>query len=577
MPRCLRYNDKLCDSGSSICEAFSDYFQSNFLGSNIDASSCSIITDDQSLPPSSDISSVAVNEKLVFNLLSKLDPHKPAGPDHMSAYFLIRCAKFISKPLSILFKRSLDENVVPATWKRAYVTPVHKKGPKNEIVNYRPISKLCIVSKVFERLIYDQVYPALKQSFSVSQHGFLKNRSTVSNLALLNELATDAMDSGTQVDVVYTDYSKAFDRIKHDILLQKLAKIGIRGNLLRWFSSYIENRSQAVVINNYISGWIKIPSGVPQGSLLGPLLFIIFINDIDTYLHTSQLLCFADDMKIFSTISTYDDAVALQADLTRLEEYCAANHLELNPDKCSVVTFTRKHCPINFNYSVKEVNLRRVCNVRDLGVIYDSKLSFNPHMDYIISKAYRALGFVMRSSKEFSNIKTLKILYCTYVRSNLEYASQVWNPCYVTYINRIETLQKKFIRFLCYRLKERYNSNIYYELCRKHHLLPLVKRREISDITFLLKLASGSIDCPSLLNKISLKVPSRNLRQNELLHLPTASSNYKQNSYLWRASKNFNNINKSGLDLDLFNTGVELARRLLNNSFFNSNINSAER
>lgn len=282
-------------------------------------------------------------------------------------------------------------------------------------------------------------------------------------------------------------------------------------------------------------------------------------------------------MKIFSTISTYDDAVALQADLTRLEKYCAANHLELNPDKCSVVTFTRKHCPINFSYSVKEVNLRRVCNVRDLGVLYDSKLSFNPHMDYIISKAYRALGFVMRSSKEFSNIKTLKILYCTYVRSNLEYASQVWNPCYVTYINRIETLQKKFIRFLCYRLKERYNSNIYYELCRKHHLLPLVKRREISDITFLLKLASGSIDCPSLLSRISLKVPTRNLRQNELLHLPTASSNYKQNSYLWRASKNFNNINKSGLDLDLFNTGVELARRLLNNSFFNSNINSAER
>lgn len=205
--------------------------------------------------------------------------------------------------------------------KSALVTPVHKKGPKSEVSNYRPISKLCIVAKVFERVVYDQVYAALHNTFDHNQHGFLKGRSTVSNLVLFNEYLTDAMDSGSQVDVVYTDYSKCFDKIDHKLLITKLELIGIRGDLLRWFSSYIDNRSQAVVINNYISGWVRIPSGVPQGSLLGPLLFLIFINDISSCFHTSQLLCFADDMKIFSTIRSANDVVNLQADLSRLDLY----------------------------------------------------------------------------------------------------------------------------------------------------------------------------------------------------------------------------------------------------------------
>lgn len=571
MPNCLKYNNTLFNTGSSICEAFSKHFQSSFLDSGNNAQNNSSSSGAEAplfSPYSSDISTVYVDENLVFNLLNKLDPNKPAGPDHMPSYFLLRCAKSISKPISIIFKRSLEEGVVPVAWKKAFVTPVHKKGPKNEIVNYRPISKLCIVSKVFERLVYDQVYPALKQSFSSSQHGFLKNRSTVSNLILLNEFTTDAMDMGAQVDVVYTDYSKAFDRIKHDLLLHKLSKIGIKGNLLRWFSSYILNRSQAVVINNYVSGWIRIPSGVPQGSLLGPLLFVIFVNDIDECFRTSQLLCFADDMKIISTITSYEDALALQADLVRLEEYCITNHLDLNPSKCTIVTFTRSNRPILFNYSLKGINLQRSSVVRDLGVIHDSKLLFNTHVDDIVSRAYKALGFVMRSSADFTDVKTLKILYCTYVRSKLEYASQIWSPAYATYILRIEALQKKFMRFICHRLKEHYCSDKYFDLCRKHHLLPLADRREIADLVYLFKIASGTIDCPSLLSRVSLRVPTRHLRQSELLHLPSVSRNYKQNAFLWRVSKNFNNLIRSGVDVDLFCTSVESVRRLLSNVFF---------
>lgn len=182
-------------------------------------------------------------------------------------------------------------------WKSAFVSSVHKKGSRSEIVNYKPISKLCIIAKIFELIIYNQVYAALQNSFHPSQHGFLRGRSTVSNLVIFNDFLTEAMDNGHQVDVIQTDSNKAFDRIDHKLLLSKLSFICIRGDLIWLFSSYINNRSQTIVINNYISSWVFIPSGIPQGSLL----FLIFINDISSIIvygkHNSNLLCFADDMK----------------------------------------------------------------------------------------------------------------------------------------------------------------------------------------------------------------------------------------------------------------------------------------
>lgn len=564
MPSSLFFRGTTVSTGDAISNAFSDYFSSNFL----DASAVRAVSCDPMDPVTcSDLSSINVDVKVITNLLSKLDPSKSAGPDHLPARFLINCAKTISVPLSILFKKSVCSGLVPTIWKRAFVTPVHKKGSKTDVTNYRPISKLCIVSKVLEKVVYSQLYPAVQQSLSTPQHGFLRGRSTVSNLVVLNTTLTKCMEGGCQVDVIYTDYSKAFDRINHDLLLAKLSRIGIRGNLLRWFASYINNRSQAVVVNNYVSSWVGIPSGVPQGSLLGPLLFVIFVNDIESCFQTSNLLCFADDMKIYAPIRSAQDAMNLQLDLLRLENYCASNHLDLNASKCIVVSFTRRKSPIHYIYMLKGEALVREAEVRDLGVYHDSKLLFDGHIDSIVNRAYRALGFVLRVSKDFKQIKTLKILYCTYVRSILEYASQVWNPMYATYSDRLEGIQRKFMRHLCYRNKERYKTENYQQLCKKYHLLPLSIRRETADLTFLLKIASGSIDCPALLSNINLRLPTRQLRFNPPLFLPLASTNYRRNSFMWRASKNFNELSKK-VDIDLFNTGCESARRILSSGFF---------
>lgn len=562
MPCSMEFSGSVLNTGSSICNAFSEYFNSNFL----DGPAQTICGGDSASSLAS-ISDISVDINSVSKLLSQLDPWKSAGPDQLPAQFLIRCSKTISLPVSILFTKSLEEGTMPSVWKRAYITPVHKKGSRSCIMNYRPISKLCIISKVFERIVYNQLYSALKQSFSSTQHGFLKGRSVVTNLVLLNDSLTSYMDSGCQVDVVYTDYSKAFDRIQHDLLVCKLQKVGISGDLLRWLTSYINNRSQAVVVKNYMSGWVRVPSGVPQGSLLAPLLFAIFINDIEHCFKSSQLLCFADDMKIFAPIFSISEAILLQNDLMRLDTYCTVNQLDLNPSKCSVITFSRKRNLIDFDYCLRNTKLQRNSVVRDLGVLHDSKLLFDSHVDAIISKAFKALGFVMRNSREFGQAKTLKILYCSFVRSHLEYASQVWSPRYLTYISRIENVQRRFVKYLCFRTGARYDSSQYLAVCKKHHLLPLDERRQIADVVFLNKIAIGVIDSPELVAKVSLRAPSRALRFNPLLYVPPASSNFRQNAFLLRASNSFNSLSKQ-VDIDLFNTGATSVKRVVTKLVF---------
>ncbi|XP_026744752.1 uncharacterized protein LOC113506092 [Trichoplusia ni] len=435
VPSTLTYENQIMSSGVSICEAFSKYFLSNFLNpSNDNPNIHSSVLPIGSV--SSEISNVMINTDYVHKLLAQLDTSKAAGPDSISPNLLTRCSSSLAYPVSLLFKKSLSSCVVPKQWKSAFITPIHKKGAKTLITNYRPISKLCLLAKVLERVVYNQVYAALRNSMSPLQHGFLKGKSTVTNLVLLNDYITEVMDGGGQVDVVYTDYSKAFDRIDHRILISKINTMGVHGDLLRWFSSYLDNRSQAVVLNNYISSWVPVPSGCPQGSLLGPLLFVAYINDIDSCLLSSKLLCFADDMKIYAAISSIEDMPKLQADLERLEEYCRRSRLDLNPAKCSVVTYSRKRSVIQTSYTLGGQPLPRVSSIRDLGVHHDSKLLFETHVDNIVSKATKSLGFIMRVSKSFKNAKTLKILYCTFVRSQLEYASEIWNPCYQKYVDR---------------------------------------------------------------------------------------------------------------------------------------------
>ena len=305
------------------------------------------------------------------------------------------------------------------------------------------------------------------------------------------------MDQRAQVDVIYTDYSKCFDCIDHRLLLEKLLKAGIHGDLYRWFSSYIENRSQAVVLQGYTSGWTSVPSGVPQDSVLGTLLFTLFIADVVNCFKHSYVLLYADDMKVHKIIRDISDTHQLQSDLNRFEEYCKHNLLQFNVSKCFQMTFTRQKSIVNSIYSLNQLTLGKVNSIRDLGIIQDSKLLFDQHIDGIVGKASRALGFVIRASACFRSLKPIKVIYCSFVRSHLEYASQVWNPQYGIHKSRIEGIQKKFLRYLDYKAHQ--VSIDYSHRCKRYHFLPLDRRRLINDVCFLINIANGSIDCPEIL------------------------------------------------------------------------------
>lgn len=559
VPSSVSYAGVTSDTGPGISELFSSYFHSTFIQNNI-SNNNPYPSDILSV---CDISSIEVRTGEIERFLKSLDLSKSAGPDELPAVFLSNCASELTVPIAILFSRSLTEGVVPLRWKLAFISPIHKKGSKDQVGNYRPISKLCLIAKVLERIVFNQLYNRLKSAFSPAQHGFLKGRSTVSNLVIFNDFITEEMDSNNnQVATIYTDYSKAFDRIDHYLLLQKLHIIGVRGHLLDWFRSYLNNRKQAVVLNGFTSSWRSIPSGVPQGSLLGPLLFIIFINDIDTCFINSNYLLFADDMKIFRKVNNSLDEALLQDDLQRLDQYCTNNSLDLNVDKCYFIVFTRKRKPFMCSFKIKNQSLNQVYSTKDLGVTHDSKLLFDSHIDNIVGKASRAMGFIMRVSKPFKSMKTLKILYCSYVRSHLEYASQIWNPKYETYINRLERVQKKFTRFLGFKFK--LPKMCYQTRCSNMHFLSLQNRREIADVLFLAKLVKGNIDCPALLSKVGLRVPPRLTRLKPLLNVPTSKTNYRQNSFLIRACRTFNK-HFTGSDIDLFcNSLSSMKHHLIN-------------
>lgn len=337
IPDSVFFNNIVANDGLSICNLLNSFFQTVFEPSMPSSPSGTSSDGNSTL-----ISSIDLSVETVEKYLSSLDVSKGCGPDGLPPLFLKRTKSSIAFPLWLIFTKSLNVGVVPIVWKKSLITPIFKSGNIHNVANYRGISKLSVVPKLFEKIICDRLSAAIRPLIIANQHGFVSRKSTESNLCEFLDFVLNSMDGGFQVDAVYTDYSKAFDKISHSILVQKLETIGVHGDLLRWLESYLRNRSQAVAVKGHISTFIPITSGVPQGSHLGPLLFNIFMNDINICFKHSHSLLYADDTKIFAKIQTTDDCLKLQSDLNRLHEYCLRNKLFLNIDKCCIVSFTRK-------------------------------------------------------------------------------------------------------------------------------------------------------------------------------------------------------------------------------------------
>lgn len=388
--------------------------------------------------------------------------------------------------------------------------------------------------------MFDHFYSFVLNFLSDLQHGFIKNRSCVTQLLqILHEIGRN-LDNNIQTDVMYLDFAKAFDTVDHGILLSKLTAYGVSGNLFSWFKDYLNGRLQRVVIKGAASDWSPITSGVPQGSILGPLLFVIFINDLPDILppEVTSALC-ADDTKVHGTIKSTHDCEIMQSALTNLNNWSNINNIRFKDSKCKVLTVTRKKTPIMFDYYLNVTQLQRVYTEKDLGITITSKLSWSTHIDSIISKANKMLGLLKRTCPLLQDTRVRRTLYLSLVKSQLNYGCEIWSPHEFGSKRKLESVQRRATRWI---LMCRQGEISYKDRLIKLNLLPLAYDREIRDIVLLFKSMFGFTDC-NINNYVSLVSHGRTrLSSSDYLRVPKCKTTTFQGSYFNRTARLWNRI-----------------------------------
>jgi hypothetical protein len=380
-----------------------------------------------------------------------------------------------------MYNLSLSRGVIPSDWKKANIVPVYKKGDKNMVENYRPISLLSTVGKVLERCVHQLVYTVISNDIVQVQHGFMSKKSTSTQLVEFYDIIYKNVDNHIQTDVVYLDLAKAFDSVPHNLLLLKLKSYGIGGRLLLWFKVYLSNRRQRVVVEGNCSEYKRVLSGVPQGSILGPLLFVMYINDIVKEINNDSFLyLYADDSKLGRTIMTINDCTELQAELNKLVFWSHKWGLKFNARKCCVMSFLKDKNKIVYNYTMMEQTLDRVSNTADLGLIICDNLRWDDNIMKIVNNANKRLGMLKRSLGYGCNMQVKLLGYKALIRPLLEVNSIIWHCDTRKLLNQVESVQRRATKYiLC-----DYSSS-YEERLNRCNLLPLSLRRDYLDIVFL--------------------------------------------------------------------------------------------
>ena len=341
------------------------------------------------------ISDLTLNESMVLAALKALEVGKATGSDEIPAKLLKETAAVIAPSLCKIFNKSLQLGSLSSDWKLANVVPVHKKGAKDHVEYYRPISLLPTVSKVFELCVLNSIKDNLYQVISPKQYGFCTGRSCVTNLLEALDPIGSLLDSGSQVDTIYFDMSKAFEKVSHRRLVHKLLQAGFSGNLPNWFCSYLSSRRQRITVLGATSEDLPVTSGVPQGSIHGPALFVLYVNDLpEAISSSSRVLMFADGTKIFREIKTLGDASSLQEDLGKLATWSQSSGLLFNEDKWKAQHITRKTKPILSSYKLNNTALELYAAEKDLGVWISKDLTWYKQVNEQSSRANKLLGYL---------------------------------------------------------------------------------------------------------------------------------------------------------------------------------------
>jgi len=407
---------------------------------------------EQPFPPMPDI---IISRNGILKQLLELKENKASGPDLIPPRILKAAANPISFCLERLFQASLSTGIVPCDWRQANITPVFKKGERFKASNYRPVSLTCICSKLLEHIVVSNMMTHFEEHDILvdCQHGFRSKRSCETQLLSLTQELHQSLEDKEQVDMVVLDFSKAFDKVPHKRLLNKLWNYGIRGPTHKWIESFLVRRTQRVVVDGEQSDWADVLSGVPQGTVLGPILFLAYINDLPGTVSANTRL-FADDCVIYRSIKSAHDCEGLQHDLDELQRWESNWCMQFNPEKCCIMSITRKKKRITSEYTLHNQTLKHVESATYLGVELQSDLTWSKHINKTTMKANRQLAFLKRNIP-IQNRKLKETAYKGLVRPILEYCAPVWDPHHQKYINQIEMVQRRAARFTLGRYNNR--------------------------------------------------------------------------------------------------------------------------
>ena len=547
-------NNHIITNLDEIANEFNKYFVN--IGKSLSDQIQSVTTSEDYLlehnKPDTTFNFVSVNEVYIDNVINKLKNTSSYGYDNISNKHIKYARNILTKPLTLLINQCLHTGIYPSQLKLSRVKPLHKAGDKTQFGNYRPISLLPSLSKIFERVIFDQLlaYFTNNSLLCVNQFGFRPEHSTeLAALKLVNSLIAQ-MDSNNVPVNIYIDLSKAFDTLNHSILLSKLEYYGITGRSYDLLKNYLSNRSQYVEFNGHISNTLPISTGVPQGSVLGPSLFLIYINDLPLVSHIFDMLMYADDTTLYCNINQTITAETINRELIKISQWLEANKLSLNVAKTKFMVFhASKKSVIYPELQINGNNIERVTQFNFLGLILESNLSWNKHINHISLKVSKAIGILYRLKSVYP-LSVLLTLYNSLVLPYFNYGILTWGSI-IKEDHHLHKLQKKAVRIIT---QSDYIAHTE-PLCKQNRLIKLPNMFSLAVWKFYYKLMNNQLPIYfSVMKPVLPQICSRYEVRNPVFHLPDIRHSFAEQSIRYCLIKQLNAENGSTITTGMVHT-----------------------
>ena len=494
----------------------------------------------------------------IEKIIDKINIKKASGFDNIPAKVIKQCKPIISNQLTSLINLSIDTGVFPDSLKKAQVTPLHKKNDPLSKTNYRPVSVLPVFSKIFEKVFETQLSDFFDTIFNPFLCAFRRGHGCQTTLLRLLEDWREALDKNYYIASVLMDLSKAFDCLPHAILLDKLSAYGVSDNSVSLLKSYLSNRKQQIKVNSVLSNWADIHKGVPQGSILGPLLFNVFINDIFLFIKDSSLYNYADDNTLSFGSPDFDLLIStLESDSNHLIEWFKINKMQANPDKFQVLAVGKKTYEKRPTINIQNFELTCEDSVKLLGIEIDYQLNFDTHISTICRKASQQLNIIKRLGPYLNRLNKLTIFH-TFILSNFNFCPLAWHFCTEKNSKKIEKVQERALRFVY----EDYNSS--YDNLLKKAKVPSLQIRRMRTMALETFKIMNKLSPSCLHSLVHLRNSKYYFRYNNILDIPQVrTSRYGKKTFKFAAATLWNSLPNHFRTENSFSVDTKMKMRII--------------